>query len=85
MLAMARRRLGAELVRWIEADASVLGDRECDLAAMAGNVAPVITDNRDLVAIFAAIRGDVGQLIAAARRMSLAATRLGQPRLLEDA
>jgi len=56
MLTMGRRRDGGELVRWIEGDATVLGEGEYDLAVMAGDVVPVITDNRELVATFAAIR-----------------------------
>lgn len=56
MLTMGRRRDGGELVRWIEGDATALGEGEYDLAVMAGDVVPVITDNRELVATFAAIR-----------------------------
>jgi SAM-dependent methyltransferase len=55
MLAVARHRAGGDLVRWIEADASCLAAGEYDLAIMSGNVVQVITDNRALLATFAAI------------------------------
>ncbi|HET8683930.1 MAG TPA: class I SAM-dependent methyltransferase [Micromonosporaceae bacterium] len=55
MLAVARRRSGGNLVRWIEGDASCLGTAEYDLAVMSGHVVQVITDDRKLMATFAAI------------------------------
>jgi SAM-dependent methyltransferase len=55
MLAVARGRSGGELVRWIEGDASCLGPGEYDLAVMSGHVVQVITDDRRLMATFAAI------------------------------
>jgi len=55
MLAIARRRDGGDLVRWVEGDASCLGPGEHDLALMSGHVVQVITDNDQLQATFAAI------------------------------
>jgi SAM-dependent methyltransferase len=55
MLAVARRREGGDLVRWIDGDASCLGAGEYDLAVMSGHVVQVITDDRELTATFAAI------------------------------
>jgi SAM-dependent methyltransferase len=45
MLDFARRRPGAEGVRWIEGDASRLDEAHADLAIMTGHVAQVIRDN----------------------------------------
>jgi SAM-dependent methyltransferase len=55
MLAVAAGRDGGDLVRWIHGDASCLAAQEYDLAVMSGNVAQVITDDRLLMATFAAI------------------------------
>jgi SAM-dependent methyltransferase len=55
MLAVARRRDGGDLVRWVEGDASCLGSDEYDLALMSGHVVQVITENDHLRATFAAI------------------------------
>ncbi|MEE6259089.1 class I SAM-dependent methyltransferase [Plantactinospora sonchi] len=56
MLEHARHRPGASLVRWTEGDASCLGVAEYDLAVLAGQVVEVITDDRDLLATFTALR-----------------------------
>jgi len=56
MLAVARHRTGGELVRWVEGDATCLGAGGYDLAIMSGHVVQVITDDRALLATFAAIR-----------------------------
>ncbi|HYM68584.1 MAG TPA: class I SAM-dependent methyltransferase [bacterium] len=45
MLDFARRRPGGEGVRWIEGDASRLGEVQADLAIMTGHVAQVIGDD----------------------------------------
>jgi SAM-dependent methyltransferase len=58
MLAVARRQPGAERVRWIEGDASVLGTpeaAEADLAVMTGNVAQVFLDDAEWAATLRAI------------------------------
>lgn len=47
MLGVARGRAGADLVRWIDGDASVLGLEEADLVIMTGHVAQVISDDGD--------------------------------------
>lgn len=56
MLDAARRRPGGELVRWARGDASHLAPGEWDLVVLTGNVVQVITDDRELLATFAAIR-----------------------------
>jgi SAM-dependent methyltransferase len=50
MLAYARQQHGADLVQWIEGDASVLGQAEADLALMTGNVAQVFLEDTDWTA-----------------------------------
>lgn len=45
MLAVARRRPGADRVRWVEGDASTLGRGGADLVVMTGNVAQVFLDD----------------------------------------
>ncbi len=47
MLDVARRRPGAGRVRWVEGDASRLGDARADLAIMTGHVAQVFLDDAD--------------------------------------
>jgi SAM-dependent methyltransferase len=56
MLDAARRRPGGELVRWARGDASHLAAGEWDMVVLSGNVVQVITDDRALLATFAAIR-----------------------------
>ena len=45
MLAVARRKPGAEQVQWLQGDATTLGRMEADLAILTGNVAQVFLDN----------------------------------------
>lgn len=47
MLAVARSQPGAERVRWIEGDSSVMGALGADLAVMTGNVAQVFLDDAE--------------------------------------
>ena len=47
MLAIARRKPGAERVRWIEGDSGALGKQEADLAIMTGNVAQLFLDDTE--------------------------------------
>jgi SAM-dependent methyltransferase len=56
MLEAARRRPGGDLVRWLRGDASHLAPGEWDMVVLSGNVVQVITDDRALLATFAAIR-----------------------------
>ncbi len=56
MLAVARRRPGANRVRWIEGGADRLGTQIADLAVMSGHVAQVIADDEDWRATLAATR-----------------------------
>ncbi len=60
MLAVARRKSGAERVQWEEGDSTTLGTPEVDLAIMTGNVAQVFLDDSErtstLRAIHAALR-----------------------------
>jgi SAM-dependent methyltransferase len=60
MLDFARKEAGAELVEWLEGDASILGKREADLLLMTGNVAQVFLDDNawmnTLKASYAALR-----------------------------
>jgi SAM-dependent methyltransferase len=55
MLAYARRQPDADLVQWIESDASFLGTPEADLTIMTGNVAQVFLDDSDWLATLRAI------------------------------
>ncbi|MCB0016863.1 MAG: class I SAM-dependent methyltransferase [Anaerolineales bacterium] len=55
MLSYARRKPGAEQVRWIEGDASALGTPAADLLIMTGNVAQIFLDDADWEATLAAI------------------------------
>lgn len=60
MLEVARRKPGAERVRWIEGDSTALGTPEADLVLMTGNVAQVFLDDAEWAAtlrdIHAALR-----------------------------
>jgi SAM-dependent methyltransferase len=56
MLDAARRRPGGDLVRWARGDATLLAPGEWDLVVLSGNVVQEITDDRALLATFAAIR-----------------------------
>ncbi|HEY1011619.1 MAG TPA: class I SAM-dependent methyltransferase [Herpetosiphonaceae bacterium] len=57
MLAVARAKPGAELVRWIEGDARSLAAFEADLALMTGNVAQVFLDDEAWAATLAGLHG----------------------------
>lgn len=60
MLAVARRKPGADRVQWVTGDASALGTPAADLVLMTGNVAQVFLDDKEwattLRAIHAALR-----------------------------
>lgn len=60
MLAVARRRPGADRVQWVEGDSGALGTPEADLVIMTGNVAQVFLDDAEWAAtlrdIHAALR-----------------------------
>jgi SAM-dependent methyltransferase len=60
MLAVARRRPGADRVRWVESDVHALRLRDVDLVVMTGNVAQVFLEDAEwratLQAIHAALR-----------------------------
>jgi ubiquinone/menaquinone biosynthesis C-methylase UbiE len=60
MLAVARKKPGAERVQWIQGDSSTLGKQEADLAIMTGNVAQVFLDDTEwdttLHALYATLR-----------------------------
>jgi SAM-dependent methyltransferase len=60
MLAVARRKPGAERVQWVEGDSSALGAAEADLVTMTGCVAQVFLDDAEWAAtlrdIHAALR-----------------------------
>ena len=57
MLAFARQQPGAEGVRWIEGDATVLGTPNADLLVMTGNVAQVFLDDVEWLMTLEAIHG----------------------------
>ena len=57
MLDVARRRPYGKDVRWIEGDASQLGDERADLAIMTGHVAQFFLDDERWHAALAAIHG----------------------------
>ena len=56
-LEIARKKPGAERVRWLEGDATTLPPLEIDLATMTGNVAQAIVEPDDWSATLAGIRG----------------------------
>ena len=47
MLAIAKRKPGAERVQWIEADSDAIGMRGANLVLMTGNVAQVFLDDAE--------------------------------------
>ena len=55
-LAVARSKLGAEVVRWLHGDATTLPPFEVDAAFMTANVAQVFLSDRDWAATLRAIR-----------------------------
>jgi SAM-dependent methyltransferase len=71
MLDVARRRPGAESVRWIHGVATRLPRLEVDLVTMTGNVAQVFLDDADWAASVAAVRAALvpgGVLVFETRR-----------------
>jgi SAM-dependent methyltransferase len=55
-LEVARRKPGADRVRWLHADASALPPLQVDLATMTGNVAQVFTTDKEWAATLQAAR-----------------------------
>ncbi|TVR31339.1 MAG: class I SAM-dependent methyltransferase [Nitriliruptor sp.] len=65
-LDVARRKPGAERVRWVEGDATALPAVHADVVMMTGNVAQVFLDDESLAAAFAGARrvlGSEGHLV----------------------
>ncbi|KRD42882.1 methyltransferase type 11 [Cellulomonas sp. Root930] len=65
-LDVARRKHGAESIRWLEGDATTLPPLEVDLATMTGNVAQVFVTDGEWAATLAGVRGalaDGGHLV----------------------
>ena len=58
-LVVARRKPGAEGVRWIHGDATTLPPLAADLATMTGNVAQVFLDDDGFVSALRGIRGAI--------------------------
>jgi SAM-dependent methyltransferase len=59
-LAVARRKTGAEKVRWVYGDARAAAGLEVDLVTMTGNVAQVFVDDEEWHATLGAIRAALG-------------------------
>jgi ubiquinone/menaquinone biosynthesis C-methylase UbiE len=55
-LAVARRKPGAERVRWLHGDATALPPLQADLATMTGNVAQVFVTDQEWAATLRAVR-----------------------------
>ena len=55
-LEVARRKPGADLVRWLHADATAVPPLGADLVTMTGNVAQVFVTDREWAAVLRAIR-----------------------------
>ncbi len=55
-LEVARRKWGAEAVRWVHGDAGSASDLQVDLATMTGNVAQVFLDDQEWQATLIAVR-----------------------------
>ena len=55
-LAVARAKVGAERVKWVEGDATTLPPRQVDVATMTGNVAQVFVTDEEWVAVLRAVR-----------------------------
>jgi len=55
-LEVARRKPGADRVRWLHADAASLPPMQADLAIMTGNVAQVFVSDQEWAAVLTAIR-----------------------------
>ena len=56
MLAVARRKAGADRVRWLHGDAAALPPMQADLATMTGNVAQVFVTDEEWAAALRAAR-----------------------------
>ena len=56
-LFVARRKPGADRVRWLHADATALPPLQVDLATMTGNVAQVFITDHEWAAALRAVRG----------------------------
>ena len=54
-LGVARRKPGAGLVRWVDADATALPPLQVDLVTMTGNVAQVFVTDEEWAAVLAAV------------------------------
>ncbi|TCN34756.1 methyltransferase family protein [Kribbella orskensis] len=55
-LEVARKKSGAERVRWVEGDATSLPEMQVDLAVMTGNVAQVFVTDEDWAATLGGVR-----------------------------
>jgi len=69
-LAVARRKPGADRVRWRHADAARLPPLQVDLAVMTGNVAQVFVADEEWAAVLRAVRralGSAGRLVFESR------------------
>jgi SAM-dependent methyltransferase len=55
-LAVARRKPGADRVRWVQANATALTSLQADLVTMTGNVAQVFTTDKEWAATLRAVR-----------------------------
>jgi SAM-dependent methyltransferase len=58
-LVVARRKPGADVVRWMHGEAASLPPLDVDLATMTGNVAQVFVDDEDWAASLRAIHGSL--------------------------
>ena len=81
-LEVARRKPGAERVRWVLGDATALPPLQVDLATMTGNVAQVFVPDEDWAAALRAVRGALrpgGRLVFETRRPEREAWREWTP------
>ncbi|MGP0031987.1 MAG: class I SAM-dependent methyltransferase [Acidimicrobiales bacterium] len=60
MLKVAQQKPGADVVRWVQGGAGVLGTPGADLAVMSGHVAQFILDDSEWMETLAGIRGALG-------------------------
>lgn len=77
-LDVARRKAGAESVRWLEGDATTLPPLQVDLATMTGNVAQVFVTDEEWASTLAGVRAalaDGGHLVFETRVPERAAWR----------
>ncbi len=56
-LAVARGKVGAELVQWIHAEATAIPELRVDVATMTGNVAQVFVDDDEWAQVLGSVRG----------------------------